>query len=98
MGTVRDHLTASASRGGRRSAERLAGPPAPESLAHLLEWSSELASGRRIDMNGPMPISWMDLDAWARMTDRHVEAHEAQALMLIDSVRLNPGPMLVKSS
>jgi hypothetical protein len=93
MGTVRAHLTAAASRGSARAAERLVGPHVPELLRYLLEWSIELAMGRRVGMNGPEQISWMDLDAWARMTGRSLDPHEAQGLMLIDAVRLNPGPL-----
>lgn len=98
MGSVRAHLSAAAKRGSVRAAERLAGPPVPDALEYILEWATELASGRRVDMNGPVQLSWMDLDAWARVTGRHVEPHEAQALMLIDSVRLNPGPIQVKAA
>jgi hypothetical protein len=66
--TLRDHLEARAAR-GVRSAD-LDVPPIPAGFGYLLDWFNELHRRRGVGPNGPSPLSWSDVDAWARRTDR----------------------------
>jgi hypothetical protein len=94
LGTVRAHLTKLAAGGSETARRRLEAPEPPDDLLYLLPWADELARGRRVGMNGPETTGWADLHAWALLTGRQLEPHEASALILIDSVRLHPGDLL----
>lgn len=41
--------------------------------------------------HGPAPITYQDVDAWARLMDRQPEPYEVDALMKLDSAMRNPG-------
>lgn len=43
-------------------------------------------------MGGPAPVTYLDIEAWARLTDRRLEPHEVQALTEIDRAVRYPGP------
>lgn len=88
---MRAQLEVAAARGSVRARAALEGPPAPPELEYLLGWAIELGEGRRYGMNGPEPISYTDIDAWARLTGRAPAPHEVQALVLLDRARLFPG-------
>lgn len=91
LGTMRVHLESAAARGSALAIARLEGPEPPEDLLYLLEYAEELARGRRYSVNGPEPIGWTDIHAWAQLTGRHPEPDEVHAILLIDAVLLNPG-------
>jgi hypothetical protein len=54
-------------------------PEMPEGMAYLagLFWELKRTSD---------PLTWQEMDAWARMMDREVEPEEARALMKMDSI------------
>lgn len=82
--TQRAHWELSAKRGNVEAIERLNGPRFPDAVAYLHGWFCELDAGRGHDMNGPSAITYQDIEAWARLTDRQPEPHEVAALMEID--------------
>ncbi len=86
----RVHLQAAAARGIQRAKDRLRGPEFPEPLRYLYDWFHELLAGRGVDMNGLMPLSFTELDAWARQTRRRPEPHEVRALFLLDAATRHP--------
>jgi len=82
--TYRAHLEAAAERGSSRALCELEGPEFPETLAYLWDWTRELRSAPRVGVNGVEPISWADIDSWARLTGRDLATHEVQALIALD--------------
>jgi len=69
----------------------LEGPPCPESLTYLLEWSGELLGRSGIGPTGFAPLGYHVIESWARLTGRTVTSDEVRALVVLDAVRLNPG-------
>lgn len=45
-----------------------------------------LERGRQYSMAGPQAISYQEIAAWARLTDRRLRPHEVEALMTLDAV------------
>ena len=54
-------------------------PEMPDGMAYLVGLFWELK--RTAD-----PLTWQEMDAWARMMDREVEPEEARALMKMDGI------------
>ena len=81
-------------RAGRRKEEDLIGPPVPEELEYLWVWHAELTRTREMGTYGPKALSYAEIDAFARLTDRNVEPHEVDALLQLDlaSRVLTPEP------
>lgn len=88
--TVRDHL-AVAVRIGRKTQAAVDGPEPPPGLLYVLEWHHEISASRSVGPAGLNPISYVDIDAWARLTDRRPRPHEVQALLRIDYEVRRPG-------
>jgi hypothetical protein len=88
--TQREEWASLARRGDHDAQAALTPPPFPEPLDYLAEWSADLASGRQVGMNGPVPLSWLDVHAWAQLTGRRLTEQEARALLSLDRVRLYP--------
>jgi hypothetical protein len=88
----RAHLQGLVKRGRATAAQRrlLDGPPFPESLDYLWEWHMELARTRNYNMNGPEPLTYPAVDAWARLTGREPEPYEVDALFRLDVVTRHP--------
>lgn len=70
---------------------RLEGPPLPYCLRHLWEWFGELADARSGGM-GPGPITFQDIDAWARLTGRHPTPWEVSVIRQLDGLWLSIMP------
>lgn len=68
----------------------LDGPPAPVALEYLLRWSWELHGRSGVGMDGYAPLTFTAIRDWAVLTEREIEPHEVQALMVLDAVRRNP--------
>lgn len=64
--------------------DALTGPAMPESMEYLWRWYTELAQGKSEGMLGVGPLTWVDIDAWARHMQRSPEPHEVEALFRID--------------
>lgn len=58
----------------------------PGALAYLWLWFLELHSHRGAGAMGPAPITWPDLDAWARRTRRDPLPWEIDMLSRLDDV------------
>lgn len=69
----------------------LLGPPVPRSLAYLWRWFGELDMARGIGEYGLEAITYMQIDAWARLTNRKPLPHEVQALTRLDRAVRFPG-------
>jgi hypothetical protein len=63
--------------------------PDPPELAYLVEWFRECSTGRRNEgLGSNAPLSWQDIDAWARLTGRHLSTFELRVLKLLDAIYL----------
>lgn len=91
QGPRRKHLERAAKRGNKRARETLEGPgPFPAGLEYLWRWARELHPARGFGAHGPNPVTWPDLDAWARRTGRDPDPDEARALLEITAVMAYP--------
>lgn len=88
--TYRTHLENAARRGRKEAQDKLKGPGAPPELQYLLDWWGELKWGRRAGINGLEWFTWLDIQAWAALTERRITRREARALMMLDLASLNP--------
>lgn len=58
--------------------------PIPEAALRSWEYWLDLSSGRTVNGFGAAPLSWLDIDAWARMTDTHPTHTELALIRTID--------------
>lgn len=56
----------------------------PAEVAYLWEWFMELERVRCYNEVGPQPLTYSELDAWARMTGRAPSPAEVDALLALD--------------
>jgi len=85
--TERAHCEASArgkGKGAEESRARLVPPPLPEPLAYVFTWWTELHASRGHDMHGVAPITYRDIEAWARLTQTDVTPFEVGLLLRLD--------------
>ena len=59
-------------------------PRPPPALRYLLGWFEELSKTRQEGLNGPLPITWCDMQGWAAVTDTPLQPGEARALHQLD--------------
>jgi len=71
--------------GSVAAAEKLRGVGGPGSLGYLWDWFLELHARRGSGPMGAAPITWPDLDAWARRTRRDPAAWEFDVLARLDN-------------
>jgi hypothetical protein len=83
-GLVEKAIEAGKSREAAKWEGKLEGPEMPEEVAYLWDYLLELDRARRYGFNGPEGLTYVDLDAWCRLTDRVLEPHEVEALMMLD--------------
>lgn len=57
-------------------------PEAPPEVQYVLDWFYELSRQRK---SGPEPISWADIDAWARLRDVKPDQLEIEAILMLDA-------------
>jgi hypothetical protein len=62
-------------------------PPLPDALAYVWQWYGDLARRRSNSGFGANPIGWVDLDAWARRTQRDPTRYETDLLFAIDDIQ-----------
>lgn len=72
-----EHLQSIWKQSGEKPKE-LDGPPMPELGAHLWSWFSQLHKARQ------GPITYSEIEAWARLTGNSPQAWEVQAIKEID--------------
>lgn len=79
----REHLEALVKR-GRKPQSDLDGPDIPLEGVHVWKWFSELEQTRSMSRYGMGPLTYTEIDAWARLTRRTPEVWEVDALMTMD--------------
>lgn len=62
--------------------EELYGPQLPQELAYLWRWFVELRSGNRPGA----PLSWSEIESYARLMRRSLHKWEVQALKELDNL------------
>lgn len=67
------------------------GPALPDEAAYLWGWYCELAAARNSNGFGPVPLSFAEIDAWARLNARVLHPFELRALRALDAAWLAPG-------
>lgn len=60
----------------------------PGSLAHVWEWFTELSNARGAGAFSLNPISFQDIESWARLTGNQLTSFEVQLLRRLDEVFL----------
>ena len=83
---MREHLQAAAESGQR--IEGLIGPEAPVELIYLLGWFAELSATRGSTGFSILPLSYLEIDAWARLTDVDPTPFEVGVLRRLDEAFL----------
>lgn len=71
-----------------RTPPELVTPPAPAGAAHLLAWFADLAAGRGVGYMAPLPLSYSEMEAWARLTGRTLTPWEVLVLRRLDNAYL----------
>lgn len=84
-GTVRDQYT---KKGWARVPPEAQDLPLPEALAHVMDWFQELSSARGSTGFGMAPLSYQEIEAWARLRDVRPTPFEVQALKDVDMIYL----------
>lgn len=87
----RAHLEPLAAKGNARAIALLQGPPLPEALSYLYDWSVELHGKSGFGQHGGvLPLTYTTIADWSRLTGTEVRPDEVRALMLLDAIWLNP--------
>lgn len=90
--SLRSHLESAARQGVASARARLDGAPErPEELGYLWEWSNELAASRNVTQAGIEPLTYLQIDAWARLTCNQPAPHEVRSLLALDWAQRHPG-------
>jgi hypothetical protein len=98
----RDTWEAAAARGNVQAQRKLDSAELPDCLAYLWGWFLELYGRSGAGMAGLLPLSYTEVDAWARLTGNDPNPLEVEALMLLDAVmrtdkRPDPEPVPVEA-
>ena len=59
-------------------------PPIPAALDYLWGWFCELSAARSSSANGPNPISFSEMAAWAALTGKALLPRDVRAIAQID--------------
>jgi len=65
------------------------GPPLPEGFEYIWDWFKELDAARGSNGFGPAALSFVEIDAWARLTLRHPSPWDVAVLKILDVTYLN---------
>lgn len=68
--------------------EQLATPPCPPCLRYLWDWFCDLSSARGGSGFSLAPIGYVEIDAWARLTDVRPTPWEVGVLRRLDATLL----------
>lgn len=66
----------------------LVAPDIDPSLVYLWNWFAELCGGRSWAGSGPGPLSYLEIEAWARLTKRAITSFEVQCIKALDKIYL----------
>jgi hypothetical protein len=86
--TLRTHLEAAAARGNARAIAAIEGPECPEAARHVWGWFQHLSSRRGSNGFGLNALTYLEVDAWARLRGIRPEPWELEALFLLDALYL----------
>jgi hypothetical protein len=64
-------------------------PEPPDSVTHIDRWFWELSERRQQGMNGPLPLSFSEIEAWSRVTATPVRPIEARMMVDMDNAYLS---------
>jgi hypothetical protein len=85
--TLRKHLESVEAQTGKRPAQ-LDGPEFPTGVEYLWEWYWQLRRHNGGNGFGPGPISWSEIDAWARRTGADPAPWELEVISELDAAYL----------
>lgn len=60
----------------------------PAECVHLWRWFVELSAARGSNGWGPNPISYLDIEAWSRLTRTIINPAEVRAIIALDQAFL----------
>lgn len=69
--------------------EDLDGPEIPPQMEHLWEWFLELHGARGYGHNGPQPISYGEIEAWASLCNKEPSQWEVKLLRRLDNIYID---------
>lgn len=89
--TLRDHLLAVKRQIHKtpKELEELTSVKCPPLLHYMWLAFLELNSGRGSSGFGPQPLSYQEIESWARLTRRHLTAWQVQLLKRLDAMYLS---------
>jgi hypothetical protein len=73
---------------GETPPELLEAPDLPDAFAHVWEWFTELSNARGAGAFSLNPISFQDMESWARLSGTHLTPSEVGLLRRLDEVFL----------
>jgi hypothetical protein len=85
----RAHLRQVEKTSGKTPEELLENPELPEPVKHVWEWWYELHNARSAGGMGQSPITYLDIQAWAKMSRQEPTPWEVQALREMDKVYMS---------
>ena len=86
-GTLREHLE-SVQRQTGRIPKRLKQPEFPKEFLYVWDWYSELDGTRGFTESGSCPITFQEIDAWARLFCIDIGPFEVFLIKQLDMVHL----------
>jgi hypothetical protein len=89
-GTMRDNLEQAAERGNPVAIRLLRAPRQSIALEYLWSWFLEIRVGAGQSLSGIAPLTWTEVDAWARCAKTRPYPHEIKALFSLDIVARDP--------
>jgi len=82
---LREHLEQVEKQLGR-PIEDLTGPEFPDPMLHTWLYFLSISQGRSGGFNGPNPISYPDIKAWAELTGSPVTTREVDVIKRLDAI------------
>jgi hypothetical protein len=82
--TVLEHLEFAAERSESAKKELEELPDFPQEMQLLWDYFQELSLGRGVGMIGMEPLTYQDIDSWARLMDHQLPPHFVSALLFMD--------------
>lgn len=67
----------------------LCGPECPPSMIGHWQWFVRLNGRRQHGMNGPMPLTFVEIKAWQELMDVELTPFDVEVIIALDDVALN---------
>jgi len=83
---LRDHLLAAYRQTGRKHDMLIELPIGI--FSNIWAWFCELDSARQVSELGISPLSYQEIDSWARLTDKSLSSHDVSIIKDLDRLRL----------